>query len=143
MADPTPLRNRDQRRAAFAYESLGTAAAQKKAAPKDLKNQVQTLGAFILRDGLAATMAFFERDRDKAAPRVLLEILAAWLAQTSDPKAPGASDRPKSGVELPGWVRRLPLRDYQLYTREFLQLAVWLRRAAEVTLVSKEKPHAP
>lgn len=147
MVDQTPLRNRDQRRADFAYRRLGDAATQKNIEAKDLANQVQSLGAFVLRDGLAATMAFLERDKEKPPIKFLLDLLADWLAgreHPAPPKAParppGASDGPRSGEDLPGWVRRLPLRDYQLCTRELLQLAVWLRRAAQVTLA--ENSHA-
>lgn len=110
---------RDQRRALYAYEVVGKVSADKQ---KDYKIAVNDLGAIILLSGLAAAMAALERlgDCDKT--------LLGHLAAAGMPGLEGATKD-----DLPDRVRRLDVDAYMIATREMLQVAAWLKRAAQAT----------
>jgi CRISPR-associated protein Cmr5 len=110
---------RGQRRALHAYEVVAKVPEKDR---KDYKIAVNDLGANILRSGLAAAMAALERlgDRGKA----LIEHLAAA-------GVPGLEGATKD--DLPDRVRRLEVDAYMIATREMLEVAAWLKRAAQAT----------
>jgi CRISPR-associated protein Cmr5 len=121
---------REQQRALHAYERVKRVPEKER---PDYETQVNALGSTVLRNGLAAALAFLERDQEKkAAARQLLDDLASA-------RIPGLQSA--RGAELPGEVRRLELRGYMLATREVLQLAIWFRRAVQATFKKKEQGH--
>ncbi len=123
------IRTRDQERALHAYKSVEDV-------PKEwldeYKIAVNGLGSYIMRNGLAATMAYLERERERKA----VERLADHLAEANIPGLERCS-----GKDLPRVVRSLPLDDYQVATREILKLLVWFRRAVRARSLGKEDPH--
>ncbi|SEK95561.1 CRISPR-associated protein Cmr5 [Stigmatella aurantiaca] len=121
---------RDQRRALHAYACV------EKVLPKDQGEygpRVQALGSAVLRNGLAAALAFLEREKDKAAARQLLNDLAAAGIAGIPPQV--------RGEELPREVRKLELGSYMRATRDVLHLMVWFRRAVQATFVEKGQDH--
>ncbi|MFP2964294.1 type III-B CRISPR module-associated protein Cmr5 [Myxococcus sp. 1LA] len=130
---------REQQRALDAYERVRKVTDP--ALRADYKPRVNGLGAAVLRDGLAAALAFLERDvgRSAAAAR-LLEDLEWCLARA---RLPGLSARDlKEKKGLPGAVRELELDAYMLATRESLRLLVWFRRAVQATFPAEERADA-
>lgn len=109
----------DQQRALHAYKCVG---AVKQSEQKDYRNAVNGLGATILRSGLAAAMALLERLGDRGER--LLEDLAGA-------KVPGLEGAAKH--DLPNRVRALGVAAYMTATRETLETAAWLKRAAQAT----------
>jgi len=121
---------REQQRALHAYTRVENVPVPDRA---DYGTQVNALGSAVLRNGLAAALAFLERDREKkAAVRRLLDDLA-------DARIPGLVE--DQGAKLPDAVRRLDTLGYMLATREVLQLVVWFRRAVQATFTTKEQGH--
>jgi CRISPR-associated protein Cmr5 len=120
-------RTRDQQRALHAYQCVERVP---EAARADYGTRVSSLGATVLRNGLAAALAFLEREQEKPAVALLLSDLASA-------GLPGLSL--VQGPKLPGKVRELELRGYMLATREVLQLAVWFQRAVQATFVKKKE----
>lgn len=110
---------RGQRRALHAYEVVAKVPEKDR---KDYKTAVNDLGANILRSGFAAAMAALERPGDRG--KTLLEHLAAA-------GVPGLEGATKD--DLPDRVRRLDVDAYMIATREMLQVAAWLKRAAQAT----------
>lgn len=128
---------REQQRALDAYERVRKVADP--ALRADYKPRVNGLGAAVLRDGLAAALAFLEREvgSNTAAQRLLKDL--EWCLERA--RLPGLSARDlKEG--LPGAVRALELDAYMLATRESLRLLVWFRRAVQATFPSEERGHA-
>ncbi len=117
---------RDQRRALHAYECVKDVPEKER---PDYETRVNNLGSTVLRNGLAAALAFLEREKDRPAVNRLLE----HLASAGIPGLQGVK-----GADLPGKVRGLELRGYMLATREVLHLAVWFRRAVQATFVKKQ-----
>jgi CRISPR-associated protein Cmr5 len=113
---------RDQRRAQHAYKSF--ASLQTKEQRDNYKVLVNGLGANILRSGLAATIAFFEREN--ARSRTEAELLLEHLAKANIPGLEGTT-----ATTLPDKVRKLELEQYILATREMLRVALWFRRAVQ------------
>lgn len=114
---------RDQERAKYAYDCVRSIPSG--SVRDDYKILVYGLGANIMRSGLAAAMAFMERDKSKDAVRHLMrQLLQAGLPVIQ----PG-------GADLPDQIRSLELDDYMLVTREMLKMLLWLKRAvqAEIT----------
>lgn len=111
---------RDQQRALHAYRCVGAVAEPER---KEYKTAVNDLGAIVLRSGLPAAMAALER-RGKGG-RTLLD----HLAQASVPGLEGATK-----ADLSERVRELSVDDYMIATREVLEVATWLKRAAQATL---------
>lgn len=110
---------RDQRRALHAYEAVGKVPVDRR---RDYKIAVNDLGANILRSGLAAAMAELERLGTRG--NLLLDHLAAAGVHGLD----GATRD-----TLPNRVRALDVDSYILSTREMLNVAAWLKRAAQAT----------
>lgn len=119
---------REQQRALHAYQCVERVGSEERA---DYGTRVRSLGATVLRNGLAAALAFLERDKDKPAVKRLLDDLASA-------KLPGLAQ--VKGGELPARVRGLELRGYMLATREVLRLTVWFQRAVQATF-KKEEGH--
>jgi CRISPR-associated protein Cmr5 len=118
---------RDQRRALHAYQCVeGVPDGER----EDYGTRVRALGGTVLRNGLAAALAFLEREKEKRAVERLLD----HLASAGIPGLPAVK-----GLELPGKVRGLELRGYMLATREVLQLTVWFQRAVQATFVKKKE----
>ncbi|HYH97867.1 type III-B CRISPR module-associated protein Cmr5 [Hyalangium sp.] len=118
---------RDQRRALHAYQCVERVPAGER---EDYKTRVGDLGSTVLRNGLAAALAFLEREQDKkAVVRLLGDLASAGI--------PGLSSVPAE--KLPGKVRDLELRSYMLATREVLHLAVWFQRAVQATFTKKKE----
>lgn len=114
---------RDQARARYAYER---AARVPKPQQSDYKVLINGLGANVLRSGLAATMAFLERESHGARQAIVAQV----LGDLAGAGIPGLSG---DGPGLPPRVRALELEAYMLATREFLRVVMWLRRAVQAT----------
>ena len=94
---------------------------------QDYKIAVNDLGADILRSGLSAALAVLERSKDERGKQ-LLDHVARHVATSRIPDLEKATSD-----NLPGLVRGLDVDAYMLATREILQLAGWLKRAAQAT----------
>jgi CRISPR-associated protein Cmr5 len=114
------IRRRDQQWALHAY---GVVCRIERANQKDYKIAVNDLGANILRNGLSAALATLERQKGSRG-----EILLEHLATAKVTGLAGAT-----GNDLPHCVRQLKVDAYVIATREILQLAGWLKRAAQAT----------
>lgn len=128
-------RTRQQARALHAYERVGRVPLGERAA---YATHLHALGAAVLRNGLAAALAFLERElesekaeKNKPVGRLLEDLASALL--------PGLPQT--TGVQLPDVVRRLEMSDYMLATRELLQSLVWFRRAVQATFTQEERSH--
>ena len=112
---------RDQQRALHAYEPVGNVP-QGQQEQRDYKTAVNDLGANILRSGLCAAIASVQR----LGPRG--EVLLGHLAVAGVPGLQGATAR-----DLAKRVRELDADSYMIAAREMLQVAMWLKRAAQAT----------
>jgi CRISPR-associated protein Cmr5 len=128
-------RTRQQSRALHAYERVASVPREERA---DYATHVHALGSAVLRNGLAAALAFLERElesekkkQEKPAGRLLEALATAAL--------PGLPRM--AGAKLPDAVRRLETSDYMLVTRELLQVLVWFRRAVQATFTEEERSH--
>lgn len=97
---------RDQKRAAHAYKCVSEVEPSLR---KDYNARVNGLGAQVIRSGLAATVAFLERDRDSAAVKLLFKHLL-------DANIPGVKRDPRTPAQdetrvVPDSVRALELED--------------------------------
>ncbi|WP_163786306.1 type III-B CRISPR module-associated protein Cmr5 [Myxococcus vastator] len=124
---------REQQRALDAYARVREVKVP--ALRADYKPRVNGLGAAVLRDGLAAALAFLEREvgSNTAAQRLLKDL--EWCLERA--RLPGLSSRDLKEKGLPGAVRELELDAYMLATRESLRLLVWFRRAVQATFPSE------
>lgn len=118
---------REQQRAERAYTVV---AKVPKAAQKEYKALAESFGAFVLKNGLCAAMAFVQRSSNKDARTLYLEHLAGA-------GVPGVVVK-KDG-DLFAAVRGLDLPAYMLATREVLAFAVWLKRAAQASFNDSAK----
>jgi CRISPR-associated protein Cmr5 len=128
-------RTRQQARALQAYERVKRVPPGERAA---YATHLHALGAAVPRNGLAAALAFLERElesekakQDKPVGRLLED-----LAEALHPGLPRTA-----GARLPDAVRRLEMSDYMLVTRELLQTLVWFRRAVQATFTQEERSH--
>lgn len=126
---------RDQRRALHAYECVREVANAKDkdnkkdmVLRKDYKILVNDLGARILRSGLAATMAFIERDKSKVAVQL-------FVGHILNAKIPSI----KKQEDLFDQVREMDVDTYMLATRELLKVVTWLKRAVQAELRDDNK----
>lgn len=126
------MSTRDQKRALHAYQCVEKIAKQDKPIKAKYKILVNGLGASILRSGLAATVAFIEREKNAKAVTLLLDHLAAA-------EIPGITG---AGATLPGQVRKLERDAYILATRELLRVVLWFRRAVQATLGDVDEDEA-
>lgn len=110
---------RDQQRALHAYEAVSRVTQGEQ---KDYKIAVNDLGANILRSGLCAALASLQR----IGPRG--DILLGHLASAGIPSLEKATAQ-----NLAKLVRELGTEDYMMATREFIQVATWLKRAVQAT----------
>lgn len=109
---------RDRRRAALAHRCLqGLPAGEF----DDYKIAVNSLGAYVMRNGLAAAIAWLERDKSKAATKSLFAHLADAEIMGLGASADG----------LPQAVRDLDAPGYMLASRDFLNVVTWFRRAVQ------------
>jgi len=113
-----PLR-RDQQRALHAYDAVAKVPPTER---KDYKSAVNDLGTNILRSGLCAAIAAVQRTDKRGA------ALLAHLASAGVPGLEGATAH-----DFAKRVRELDTDQYILATRELLQIASWLKRAAQAT----------
>lgn len=124
---------REQQRALRAYEAVGSLPTDEQT-QKNYKIAVNALGANILRSGLCAAIAAVQRlnrDSDKRG-----DILLGHLAGACVPGLEGAT-----ASNLAKRVRELDVDGYMIATREMLQVAMWLKRAALATFGDDD--HAP
>lgn len=128
-------RTRQQSRALHAYERV-TRVPQKERA--DYATHVHALGNAVLRNGLAAALAFLERELESEKKKQEKPVghLLDDLATADLPGMPRVA-----GAKLPDEVRRLETSDYMLVTRELLQVLVWFRRAVQATFTEEERSH--
>lgn len=110
---------RDQQRALHAYEAVSQV---QQAGQKDYKIAVNDLGANILRSGLCAALASLQR----LGPRG--DILLSHLASAGIPALEKATAQ-----DIVKLVRELGTEDYMMATREFIQVATWLKRAVQAS----------
>jgi CRISPR-associated protein Cmr5 len=121
---------REQRRALHAYACVEKVPAGQQG---EYGPRVQALGSAVLRNGLAAALAFLEREKDKAAVKQLLDDLAQAGIAGLSPQVRGA--------DLPRQVRELDLGSYMRATRDVLHLVVWFRRAVQATFRKEGQGH--
>ncbi len=114
---------RDQRRALHAYRCVDEVAEEPQAKRQDYQIVVNDLGATIRRSGLCAALAALERQKDGRGGALLAHIARADL-----PGLQGVTQH-----NLSARVRQLDVDSYMLVTREVLQVAAWLKRAAQAT----------
>ncbi len=119
-APAATVRRRDQRWALHAYEVVGEVP---RGEQKDYEIAVNELGASILRNGLSAALAALERQKGGRGGILLQHVATAGVTGLAA----------ISGKDLPGRVRQLDVDAYVIATREILQLATWLKRAAQAT----------
>lgn len=121
---------RDQERAQHAYKSFASLQAAQR---ENYKVLVNGLGANILRSGLAATIAFLEREnaRSRAEAKLLLDHLGAA-------RIPGLVGT--DSATLPARVRALEVEPYMLATREMLRVVLWFRRAVQAGVAEAPAP---
>lgn len=110
---------RDQRRALHAYDSVSKVPKEQQ---RDYKIAVNDLGANILRGGLCAALASVQRLGSRG------EVLLAHLASANVSGLEGAKPQ-----DLAQRVQKLDADQYIIATREFLQVATWLKRAVQAT----------
>jgi CRISPR-associated protein Cmr5 len=108
---------RDQKRALHAYKCVRDVPAAER---KNYKILVNDLGSRVLRSGLAATMAFIERDKSKDAVKLFMSHLGGA-------QIPGLSAK----GDVFEQIRALELDDYMLVTRELLKVVTWFKRAVQ------------
>lgn len=124
---------RDQQRAQHAYASVQSIVDGHPELCKDYKIAVHSIGANILQSGLAAAIAWLERDKSTSAKARLLGHLAgACVAGIGDVEADSFA----------ATVRSLDCRAYMLATRDLLQTIHWLRRATQALILPPSKPEA-
>ena len=109
---------RDQRSALYAYKVVSEVPEGQR---RDYKIVVNDFGANVLRSGLCAAIARLERETGGRGGLLLGHLAGAGL-----PGLEGVSPD-----DLPGRVRALDVEAYMIATREVLQMAAWLKRAAQ------------
>lgn len=109
---------RDQKRALHAYACVRDVPEGER---KNYKILISDLGSRTLRSGLAATMAFIERDKSDATVRLFCKHIGGA----------GIPKLTKTDSGLFDEVRELELDDYMLATRELLKVVTWLKRAVQ------------
>lgn len=110
--------NREQRRAAWAYETVSRAHAER-ASWSRYQGVVMGLPVVILRCGLVGALAWLHRQGDAG------KQVRQQLGTANVPGLAGGAD-----ALLPR-ACALPLGPYMVATREVLKLAGWLGRAAQ------------
>lgn len=110
---------RDQQRALHAYGAVATVQREQQ---KDYEIAVNDLGANILRSGLCAAIAAVQRLGNRG------DVLLNHLATAGVPGLENATAQ-----NLAERVRGLDADSYMMATREFLQVATWLKRAVQAT----------
>ncbi|WP_338872954.1 type III-B CRISPR module-associated protein Cmr5 [Myxococcus stipitatus] len=135
---------REQLRALRAYQCVRAVPTGLRA---DYKPRVHGLGASVLRDGLAAALAFLEREKKADEREPLGTNAAKWLlndlAKSLESAPLPELNRRLTTMSLPDAVRELKLEEYMLATRETLRLLVWFRRAVQATFKDSEATRAP
>lgn len=109
---------RDQKRALHAYKCVREVPAGER---KNYKILISDLGSRTLRSGLAATMAFIERDKSGET----VTLFCKHIGGAGIPKLT------KTDSGLFDEVRGLEVDDYMLATRELLKVVTWLKRAVQ------------
>lgn len=110
---------RDQIRAIAAYERARQVHGRDNR--NDFEILVNDLAANILRSGLAAAIAFAERDKSRQA----VQHLFTHLVEANIPGLTGTWE------ELPNTIRCLDCDAYMLATREIRKILTWLKRAVQ------------
>jgi CRISPR-associated protein Cmr5 len=124
------LQTREQKWALHAYACVRSVLSDQRLR-KEYKPLANSFGGQVMRNGLAAALAYLER-REGAAELLLGHLAAA--------KFPGLQRAWNDGAKLPDEARRLGLEEYMLATREALRFSVWLRRAVQALLKDEQEP---
>lgn len=121
------MRIRDQERARQAYTDV-------EAVPTDhrrgYKIAVNSFGTYVLREGLAAALAWIERDKNEKAKILLIEHLARTNIRGIGPV--------KDWQLFCKTARSVPAADYMLATRDLLKTMIWYRRAVQALFAKEE-----
>lgn len=112
---------RDQARARHAYQMV--AQLRDPDAQQSYQTAVNDLGANILRNGLCAALANLQRLGERGGDTLLKHLAEAGIHGLEGVHA----------AKFVGRVRDLDAQGYILATREALQVATWLKRAARAT----------
>lgn len=114
---------RDQLRALHAYDAISMVP---KAQQNDYKIVINDFGVSVLRNGLCAAIAAVQRlnrENDRRGDVLLGHLAAA--------NVPGLEGVPAQ--KLAEKIRKLDAVSYMIATREVLQVATWLKRAAQAS----------
>lgn len=136
---------REQQRASHAWRCAEQVLGQRQPdLLQDYKVAVDDLGSTVLRCGLAASLAFLERqgknEKSKTGAHWLLDHLAEHLAGAGLPGLRLEQGKAGQGLALTRQVREaLSVAEYMHVTREVLRLAPWLVRAVQATFPRAEK----
>lgn len=117
------IHTRDQRLAFFAYQKVGEVKGER----DEYKTAVSDFGANILRSGLVAALATLVRRKDGGAKKLLKDLL------DSDEVRSALRSPDKPNAEPMVLICNLDAADYMLLSLRLLQLATWLKRAAQAT----------
>lgn len=125
---------RDQHRARHAYECVAQVPDPEL---KDYKVVVNGLGPNIVRSGLAATVSFLQRYKNRNVSERFAKDLAGAIPAEM---LPAGKQSPTNLDALARLVRELEADDYMLLTRETLKLTQWFKRAVQATVPKEEEP---
>lgn len=115
---------RDQRRALHAYSSVSALNEEERS---EYQVAVNDLGVNILRHGLCAALAAIQRSSSDGSAKLLGHLAEADL--------PGLEV--SSGIDLVRRVRELDSGQYMMISREVIEVATWLKRAAQASSTKK------
>lgn len=122
------MERNDQRWAVLAFDQVARVGAEER---EEYRTLALGLGAFVRKNGLAATLSFYQRDSSSKASCALFD----HIAEAGIHMLHHSGSRPESAlVELPRLARALPMQDYVIATRQFLRFAQWLKRAVQATI---------
>lgn len=119
--------NREQRRAAHAYEVVRAAQDEGGVGWSRYQGLVMGLPVVILRCGLVGAVAWLRRQ--EGGDRVCRDLARA--------KIPGIDGKPDALLPT---VCALPLPQYMVASREALKVASWLKRAAQAVSAGRGEP---
>jgi CRISPR-associated protein Cmr5 len=124
---------REQQRALWAYKLVEGVSQQDRSVQEAFKITANRLGAHIMREGLASTMAFLLRD-GRGGHTTAVNLLLEGLVN-QDAKLPVLKVTPQTtSLEFMKQILGLDANGYMLVTRELLKMALWLKRANQALL---------
>ena len=117
---------RDQARGLHAYTCVGRVVDWEPRERSGYRTLARGLGALIMGNGLIGALAFVKRFHRK-------DTAAAFLCDLAQADIPGLRADDEKQVDLVA-LCQLSMAEYMLATREALQVALWLNRAATALL---------